>query len=595
MAPNAPQGSPELSKLDILNGLFDKAQAIMKASIGARQKPGIDPLEGLIALEDKAREFFGVPKLIFGKKFDLGEYKVTPDELKDVKIEGKHVYSLVGRVDQVAFDEAKTRGADWYVDLQKDAELFLKVKDRIKIDFPELWGGAKYVKMMNIIGVMSTMSNFNDSDWKKMIADNKYTDDEIYGAEGAYNLLLAFQRAIAPVDRNALLNPPNVTLDATDPSKPVTIPQLAKIRLGLSGKKVKSDEDRFSGLIGVEVKEKVAEGVTDPDYTYELSADQKKLTLTRTVKGKKYSKKYSIDNPHPVVLRVGSSFDGNDRWITIVDGDEFLQFEVDPKDGQFKLVGESKKRQYRVNINGETIEILKVEASAPAAAPAQTPPPAAPETPKAPEASAQPNDFLKIQPMAQLLGEPANGFKLDTVPNNFGESAYATHGGHRLEITFVSGGKYGYKLLSRQQSIDNAGGVIQGETTNVEDIKKAIEKEPFDQNKVMVLDLEHVHLEKQISQNIIQKIDVKSVIPVAGKDGRYTVTVQTKNYQIGTDVYKPFEVKLLVEFPGGTIYKAYEAKTGLPVGADNDDKNFIESAVTTASTLLLRDKKIEKQ
>ena len=186
------------------------------------------------------------------------------------------------------------------------------------------------------------------------------------------------------------------------------------------------------------------------------------------------------------------------------------------------------------------------------------------------------------------------GMITTTLPNAFGESVYAKYGEKRLTITFVSEGKYGYKLLSRQQSIDNAaGGVISGETSNLEDIKKAIDNEHIDKNKVMVLDLEHVRLEKQISQNVTQKLEVKSVTTVTGKSGVYSVDIHTENYQTGNDVYKPFDAKLNVIFINGNMYQA-SSENGQPLGANKDATALIESTMKIVAQLMLKDNKIEK-
>ncbi|MEK7085744.1 MAG: hypothetical protein AAB953_01890, partial [Patescibacteria group bacterium] len=364
---NVPSNSPEPSKLDVLNGLFNQALKAMKDAVGARQK--IDPSKDLVTLDDKAKESFEAPKVAFEKKFDLGDYQITPKDLKDVKIKAKHAYLLVGSVDQVAFTKGAKRETKWYQALHQDAKLFLKVKDRVEIKFPGLKDTAKNTKMMDIIDKISKMTDFTDAAWNKMIADNKYTDDEIYGAEGAYNLLLAFQRAIGSVDRKALLDPPKITLDATDPNNPISVPQLAKIRLELSSKNGKADEDRVSRLVGVKVKEAKKETVveapkTDPDYTYELSGDQKKLTLSRTVKGNKYSTEYPIDNQDGLELTIQTNKDdANDKWVEIEDAQkEGFSFEFNTDDSSSLVAFNSTpKNQYNVRIKAGTIVIKKKE------------------------------------------------------------------------------------------------------------------------------------------------------------------------------------------------------------------------------------------
>ncbi|MBI5753649.1 hypothetical protein HZA40_00710 [Candidatus Peregrinibacteria bacterium] len=81
----------------------------------------------------------------------------------------------------------------WYVDKKDGAGTFLRKRDDIKLfGFDSLKDSLRFEKVVQIISQIANMSNPSYESFK-VIAD-KYSDDFVYGHEGALNLILAMQR-----------------------------------------------------------------------------------------------------------------------------------------------------------------------------------------------------------------------------------------------------------------------------------------------------------------------------------------------------------------------------------------------------------------
>lgn len=266
--PKAPEVK-ELSKLDRLTSLFNKAVDAIKKSADARK--AVDPSKDLVDMDEKAKEQFEAPKVSWEKAFDLGKFEINQEEVKKLpEITDDKVYLLLGSVDRVPFqkhykrenlevdrygDGTKTK---WYEAIKEDAALFIKLKDGIETNFPQLADTAKKDRMVQIVTDISQMTDFTDAAWRTMFKDKGYTDAEIYGAEGAYNLLLSFQRAIAPIDREELGKDEDVVIGQNEKEEDIKAGKYT-IRLEVASKKGKSDGDRFSKLVEVKVKEEEEE------------------------------------------------------------------------------------------------------------------------------------------------------------------------------------------------------------------------------------------------------------------------------------------------------------------------------------------------
>jgi|GEM_PF-5527633 len=126
--------------------------------------------------------------------FDLGKYDI--EDKDQVMVEDENTYTLTGSVDKTHFENVK-KSDSWYKEKSEAAAKMLGLKDHIELDFGSIT--ALTGKTGDILKAMASMTNFSDKEWKKMIKTNGYSKEEIYGTEGIYNLILAFQRAIEPV------------------------------------------------------------------------------------------------------------------------------------------------------------------------------------------------------------------------------------------------------------------------------------------------------------------------------------------------------------------------------------------------------------
>lgn len=257
MTPEGPEAPKPLSITDKLKNLFNQAVDAIKKSVEERKD--IDPAADLVTVPEESKEDFEAPKEIFEKDFDLGDFEITEKEVPDLKPEA--VYLLLGSVDRMAFKEVASRqrikverygeNVNWYNAAQMDATVFLQYKDQIETNFPTLTDPARRARILEVIQSMSEMTEFTDKAWKDMIKAKGYKSDEVYGSEGAYNLLLAFQRSVGTVQREMLVDE---NLKAEGEFLP-----MFTVRLEIATKEGKTDSARFAKLIEVVKKEKPEE------------------------------------------------------------------------------------------------------------------------------------------------------------------------------------------------------------------------------------------------------------------------------------------------------------------------------------------------
>lgn len=255
------------SPLDHLNGLVSDSLKSVKDSIDRRGKIGVH--DDLVKVKGEAEKKYEAPKETWTKNFELGKYLIGAKD-KAPEIKDKSVYLLMGSVDRVAYDKDKIRekvmvykkdngdpdpdkwpDVNWYEDIKNNAQTFMKFKDRVDINFPSLKDTAKKDNMYKIVEAMSKMPTFTDASWKKMIADNKFSDDDVYGPEGAFNLILAFSRATGNVD---LEKDSKVAVGKDQNNKDITVDKLYKIHLEVSSKAGNRPVNRYGKVVEIGVK-----------------------------------------------------------------------------------------------------------------------------------------------------------------------------------------------------------------------------------------------------------------------------------------------------------------------------------------------------
>ena len=258
---NEKAGGKEGYVLNKLRFAFDSALSVIQDSVKKRQP--LDASKDLLDAEDDTsespKEMEAVQQFSPIQPHELGKYQL-PEGLAP-KLEDDKTYLLVGSVDRTAFDKKAKREADvlykdandnhnvnWYEDVSSTASIFLDYKDHIETNFKSWNSDVKQERLLAILKVVSKMTEFTDAAWKKMIKDNKFTDNEIYGSEGVYNLLLAFNRATESTSTSL-----EEGFFAAAEGK--FAPKVFKIRLDVSGKNGKDDNSRYSRLISTKVIE----------------------------------------------------------------------------------------------------------------------------------------------------------------------------------------------------------------------------------------------------------------------------------------------------------------------------------------------------
>lgn len=186
------------------------------------------------------------------------------------KIDHQKAHTFVGIVDRTRFDEKRDRSKvkvkepelgeqiGWYASMKAGAVALKETMEMrgniLKIEFPTLAdkNSPTYKRMERILKSISTEMPESGKDidkiWKTKFKEWGYTTDEIYGEEGAFQLILAFQRAIAPVSIVDILDDKNFK-----PSIYSQIATFTEIRLKI-GEKPNSEKDRCTVLRRVKKK-----------------------------------------------------------------------------------------------------------------------------------------------------------------------------------------------------------------------------------------------------------------------------------------------------------------------------------------------------
>lgn len=249
--PSVPGSGKEKGVFDVLNDAFDKA---LKNLSVARKKTGDNVATTLL----EANEIREKTEEIFHANHESGKYRLT-DEAKKVVVDQAKNYLFAGSVDREQFRKAtkrediivyketgadgKEQGVNWYKDMSRAAMGFLNLQGNVEVNFPSLRDAAKKTKAMEIVKTFSEMKDFTDAAWAKMIKDKGYSDDEVFGSEGAYQLLLAFQRSMAAISDQSNF-PAN---------------EKYKIRLEIADVEGKSEKHRYTKVLTGKLKEKKPE------------------------------------------------------------------------------------------------------------------------------------------------------------------------------------------------------------------------------------------------------------------------------------------------------------------------------------------------
>lgn len=123
--------------------------------------------------------------------------KMTPEQRKKYPLleKGKK-YISVGAVDKVPFKPV-LRDKGWYVEMAATGKNLIQNFDAVSFDFPGL-DKASLRKAVENIASVSTLDlitgTVTTEDYKKKI-ESGFSADEIYGVNGAFNVILAFGRA----------------------------------------------------------------------------------------------------------------------------------------------------------------------------------------------------------------------------------------------------------------------------------------------------------------------------------------------------------------------------------------------------------------
>lgn len=262
MAPDgkAPEAAAPKSVFDRLKDLFtstvDKART---DSVLARQK--IKPDETLLALANASEENESI-ELNFEAQYELGDAnldnpKTTKSSPTLPTLEDGRTYRLMGSVDRETFDinakragdVDKVSGLNFYSRFAVLASEFTDFSEHIEANFDVFRDPVKAAKMMKIIEAMMYLpSNPTDADWKNFVKTNGYTKEEIYGPEGALNILLSFDRATKSVD--------GLDIEDFKQKDEKTPPKFLDIRLDIAAKPGARREARYTKLVSTKLKEK---------------------------------------------------------------------------------------------------------------------------------------------------------------------------------------------------------------------------------------------------------------------------------------------------------------------------------------------------
>ncbi len=166
-------------------------EALAAASKAQRMKAA-ETVIGLDTDVEKAK------KLIFEyKNFPLGWSTLPADKrAPSFALEKGKSYLSVGKVDKRPFTK-KLRSTSWYENKAKYASSLIGKFDKIVLAFPSFGNATQKAHIANIIQNISAFGNLNPATFKKEL-EAKYSFADLYGAEGAFNVILAYQRAVSP-------------------------------------------------------------------------------------------------------------------------------------------------------------------------------------------------------------------------------------------------------------------------------------------------------------------------------------------------------------------------------------------------------------
>jgi len=267
--------TPEEKKL-----IFEIALERLRTPDLASADAGLALLE---ASDAKEKEVTSLTYKYEGHK--LGEYSLpTAPAYPTISPQNGELYYLAGGVDRVKHNKKASRegtdadaitiGGNLYGDKQAHAKSMLGLLDYVDFKDGFEMSDAEHNKMKSILKSVAAMTEFTDVAWDTMIADKKYTDEEIYGEKGVYNVLLAYQRALSGFTGWDVPNVIPLTEDfrektvkiGTGPETMVVPPLYSRINLSLSKKKGNVAKDRYTMLLEMK-REKVTVAPVAPTPT----------------------------------------------------------------------------------------------------------------------------------------------------------------------------------------------------------------------------------------------------------------------------------------------------------------------------------------
>ena len=199
----------------------------------------------------------------FRVNYELGKHTI-PAGITHPEIKNENFYQMTGSVDRTNHNRhsskegivVEVRGGqdvNWYQAKAEAAQLSLDLF--VYVDYMDFFGDDIDAsdRVHEITKAMAGMTEFTDDAWKKMIKEKGFKRADIYGAKGAYNFLLALQRATAGVPKN-LLKVENFESD--DPNGTPLFP--LEITLKLAEKKGDRKKDRYTLLLAMKKQEEDA-------------------------------------------------------------------------------------------------------------------------------------------------------------------------------------------------------------------------------------------------------------------------------------------------------------------------------------------------
>lgn len=144
------------------------------------------------------------------KEYKVGEKGLTQEQrakltsaerAKYPRVEKGKKYIAIGGVDKVPF-KSVVRDNLWYLEMARVGDMLLKNQDSVTFEFPAMRKDPKYKqRIMAAVrdiasGAMLGVTNDIQPDEFKKKIENGRDPSDIYGAEGAFNVILAYGRAI---------------------------------------------------------------------------------------------------------------------------------------------------------------------------------------------------------------------------------------------------------------------------------------------------------------------------------------------------------------------------------------------------------------